>query len=286
MDVGNDRRSFSKPCLDVGPLAFQFGYARFHRRPVKTVLDSRHDPRHRLVDPGQCARVSIGLNTPLAVLLIDMRCIGGNRRLDSVGGYQPLGNARQRPALDLFAPDSSNVGAVVAAMMTSAAVTVTDHDAERPTAGEADQARTRAAEQRYDKAAYELRGIIGTIRAVREQREYLLWTLCGGIFLGCLLWAILPGIIARALPDSWQMPEKIATRVLREPSIWEGGARLMRVGSPETWRAISDAAEMHRGNREVIDACVQRAANAKQPVRCTIRVRSGDPLTEGAYIRV
>lgn len=135
---------------------------------------------------------------------------------------------------------------------------------------ESDQARIRAAEQRYDKAAYELRGIIGTIRAVRDQREYMLWTLCGGIFLGCLLWAILPGIIARALPESWQMPEKIATRVLREPSIWEGGVRLLQVGSPKAWKAISEAAEMRQQNREKIEACDKAARKAGKPVRCSI----------------
>jgi hypothetical protein len=140
-------------------------------------------------------------------------------------------------------------------------------------AHESDQARISAAEQRYDKAAYELRGIIGTIRAVREQREYLLWTLCGGMFLGCLLWAILPGMIARALPESWHMPEKIATRVLREPSIWEGGVRLLRTGSPQAWRAISDAAEMRQQNREKIEACEKAAHKAQKPVRCTIKVR-------------
>lgn len=147
-------------------------------------------------------------------------------------------------------------------------------------AHEADQARIRAAEQRYDKAAYELRGIIGTIRAVRDQREYMLWTLCGGIFVGCLLWAILPGMIARALPESWHMPEKIATRVLREPSLWEGGARLMRVGSPETWRAISDAAEMRQQNREKIETCEKAARKAGKPVRCSIDVAK--PLTHSA----
>lgn len=34
---------------------------------------------------------------------------------------------------------------------------------------------------------------------------------------------------------------------------------------------------MRRDNREAIDACVQQAAKAKQPVRCTIRVRNRQP---------
>ncbi|WP_350031487.1 DUF6118 family protein [Sphingopyxis sp.] len=68
------------------------------------------------------------------------------------------------------------------------------------------------------------------------------------------------------------MPEKIAARVLRAPTIWEGRVRLMQVGSPEAWRAISDAAEMRRDNKDKIAACEKRALNLKRPVRCTIEI--------------
>ena len=71
-----------------------------------------------------------------------------------------------------------------------------------------------------------------------DQRERFIWAASEGVLAGCLLWSILPGVIARSLPDNWNMPEKIEARVLREPSMWEGGARLLRVVSPQTWNAI------------------------------------------------
>lgn len=41
--------------------------------------------------------------------------------------------------------------------------------------------------------------------------------------------------------------------VIAEPSIWEGGVRTLKAGSPEAWRAISDAAEMRHQNTNMIE---------------------------------
>lgn len=141
-------------------------------------------------------------------------------------------------------------------------------------ARESDQELISTARRRYDVAIGELRGIVASARHAADQREYLIWSASGGVMAGCLLWAILPGPIARALPESWYMPEKIAARVLREPTLWEGGVRLMQVGSPEAWRAISDAAEMRRDNMDKLAVCEKRALNLKRSVRCTIEITS------------
>lgn len=52
----------------------------------------------------------------------------------------------------------------------------------------------------------------------------------------------------------------------------EGGVRLMQVGSPEAYRAISAAAEMRHDNRDKITACEKAAFERKKEVRCTIMV--------------
>jgi hypothetical protein len=93
----------------------------------------------------------------------------------------------------------------------------------------------------------------------------------------CLLWSVLPGFVARILPTNWHLPERIAARTVREPTLWEAGTRLMHAGSPAAWQSIADAAEMRDDNREAIDACVRRAAKAKQSIRCTISVRYRQP---------
>ena len=131
-----------------------------------------------------------------------------------------------------------------------------------------------AAKRERGEAIRDLRAIIGTANSIYEQKRLRWWYVGGGLLAGCLLWSVLPGFVARTLPTSWHLPERIAARTVREPTLWEAGTRIMHADSPAAWQAIAEAAEMRRDNREAIDACIQRAAKSKQPVRCTIRVRS------------
>lgn len=134
-----------------------------------------------------------------------------------------------------------------------------------------------AAKRERGEAIRDLRAIIGTANTIYEQKRLRWWYACGGLIAGCILWAVLPGFVARILPTSWHLPERIAARTVREPTLWEAGTRIMQADSPAAWQAIAEAAEMRRDNLDAIDACVQRAAKAKQPVRCTIRVRKLRP---------
>lgn len=129
------------------------------------------------------------------------------------------------------------------------------------------------AQQQHVEAVRTLRALVGNAASIAEQRSRLKWTAGGGLLAGCLLWAIFPGFVARILPVSWHLPERIAARTVREPTLWEAGTRIMRADSPEAWQAIADAADMRRDNREAIDACERNARKANQPVRCTIRIR-------------
>ena len=131
-----------------------------------------------------------------------------------------------------------------------------------------------AAKRERGEAIRDLRAIIGTANSIYEQKRLRWWYVGGGLLAGCLLWSVLPGFVARTLPTSWHLPERIAARTVREPTLWEAGTRLMQAGNPEGWQAIVDAADMRQTNREAINACVQRAIKAKQPVRCTIRVKN------------
>ena len=130
----------------------------------------------------------------------------------------------------------------------------------------------RKAQDRYNEAIRDLLGITATLRAAQEQRRHLIWAAGGGILAGCLLWSILPGAFARALPERWQLPERMAAHIVGAPTIWEGGVRLMQAGSPEAYRAISAAAVMRDENREKIAACETSASKSGKAVRCTIRV--------------
>ena len=87
-----------------------------------------------------------------------------------------------------------------------------------------------------------------------------------------LLWSFLPGVILRAMPASWHMPESMAAHIIGEPSLWEAGGRMMAADNPQDWQAIVAAADLRRNNHVVISRCEQRAAKFKRPVPCSIRV--------------
>lgn len=182
-------------------------------------------------------------------------------------------------------PDySSTLGEMakrLAAIEDKPAMTITPEDMASQIAAAAAEARREdrtalaEAQRQHDEAAYGLERLLGTARAIGDQRRHLLWAVGGGLLAGMLFWSIMPGVILRALPASWHMPESMAAHIIGEPSLWQSGSRMMQAGNPDGWQAIVTAAEMQQANRKTIDACEQAAAKAKRPVRCTIKVRSG-----------
>ena len=92
---------------------------------------------------------------------------------------------------------------------------------------------------------------------------------------GALLWAILAGPIARFMPASWLLPERMAARSLRMP-MWEGGQRLMRAGDPQAFAGVLAANRLTTANRETLEACRKQAVKAGKAVRCGIEVEKGE----------
>lgn len=183
---------------------------------------------------------------------------------------------------EIEVPDYSNTLAKIAksliAIESAPALQMTPEDfgarfeAAAVMARREDQAMLTKAARELTENARTLRTTIGTAATIDEQ-ERACWRWCGGGFAaGCLLMAILPGFVAHLAPTGWHWPERLAARTVREPTLWDAGTRLMRAGNPEGWQAIVDAADMRQANRDAIAACEQRAAKAKEPVRCTISI--------------
>lgn len=140
-----------------------------------------------------------------------------------------------------------------------------------------DQAMLAEAKRELAETTRSLRATIGTAATIDQQKRAC-WRRAGmGFAAGCLLMAVLPGLVAHLAPTGWYWPERLATRIVREPTLWQAGTRIMRADSPAAWQSIDDAAELRRDNHEAIDTCEQQAATTKQPVRCTIRVRYRQP---------
>src|SRR3546814_6402063 len=87
-------------------------------------------------------------------------------------------------------------------------------------AREGDRAGVQQVQQSQVDAVQALHRIIGNAHTREQQREHIWWGIGGGVLAGCLLWAILPGVVARIMPVSWHWPERIAARTVREPTLW------------------------------------------------------------------
>lgn len=138
-----------------------------------------------------------------------------------------------------------------------------------------DQDQISQARDDLHHAAQAMRSVTAHARTAAEQRQQLYQVAGGALLAGILLWSFLPGTIARAMPESWHWPERMATRMVGESTRWDAGARLMQSDSAEAWSALAQAAEIQRDNRDAIDACRKNAATSQQPVRCTVRIRAG-----------
>jgi hypothetical protein len=116
-----------------------------------------------------------------------------------------------------------------------------------------------------------LQGVAVSARRGDEQNRWLMWTAIGGVVLGMILWAAFAGVVARAVPASWQWPEKMAARTLDMP-MWEAGRHLLITDSPESWNVLADGGNIVQENRKTIEGCQKAAAKAKEAVRCTVSI--------------
>ncbi|RIV83614.1 hypothetical protein D2V07_16035 [Aurantiacibacter zhengii] len=117
-----------------------------------------------------------------------------------------------------------------------------------------------------------LAAIVGRVRTEDEQKRQT-WRFAGvGLAAGIMLWAILPGTIARAMPESWQWPERIARKAVGEPTILEAGIRLIRSQNPEAWEELAAAQRIFSANREAFERCIEKAGKVERSVGCEFQI--------------
>lgn len=122
-----------------------------------------------------------------------------------------------------------------------------------------------------DLATGRLAAIVGRVRTEAEQKRQT-WRFAGvGLAAGILLWSILPGTIARAMPESWQWPERMARKAVGEPTIVKAGIRLIRSQNPDAWEELTTAQRILSANREALEKCKERAVK-ERAVSCSIKI--------------
>lgn len=121
------------------------------------------------------------------------------------------------------------------------------------------------------KAGGALGNLGGRVRTREAQVRWMAFAAGGGALLALVAWLGLSGPIIRALPPSWQIPERVAAATLGQDR-WAGGARLMRGADAVAWSKLRRGEEIVTQNANVLDACWKRVERLKRPVTCEVRV--------------
>ena len=123
--------------------------------------------------------------------------------------------------------------------------------------------------QRVDAAGADLERLADRQRTGREQvRQVAIMTAVGAI-AGVIVWVSFSGPIARTLPPSWSVPDRMAAATLRlDP--WTAGAQLMRTADRVSWSVLMAASRLERENRTKLELCRNAALKTGRPQACPI----------------
>ena len=124
---------------------------------------------------------------------------------------------------------------------------------------------------RIENAAFGLEKIVGRARSTADQRRRERILASAGVLVGVIGWAGVSGPIARALPDGWGVPERMAAATLGTAR-WDGGAQMMKSADPAGYQALLHASKFVSLNQRSLAACVETAAKTGKPRRCVVEV--------------
>lgn len=130
--------------------------------------------------------------------------------------------------------------------------------------------KTAASELR--DATRALQGVTVSARRAEDQKWWVMLSAIGGIVVGMMLWAVFAGVVARAVPASWQWPERMAAQTLGGTT-WEGARRLAVASYPGTWNTMVAGMIIGQGNQALLERCQQAANKVNAPVRCKVRIK-------------
>jgi hypothetical protein len=128
--------------------------------------------------------------------------------------------------------------------------------------------------QRVVMAGADLERLATGWRTGREQvRQVAIMTAVGAV-AGVIVWVCFSGPVARALPPTWRIPERMAAATLRLDR-WEAGGRLMESADPKRWEQSARGAMLQRDNQAALETCWKEATRTGRAQRCSVEVKVG-----------
>ena len=112
------------------------------------------------------------------------------------------------------------------------------------------------------RATGELTKRLASARARGEQNRRLYGLSGGALVAGALFWAEFAAPVARAMPQAWHWPERMAARTV-DKSMWAAGQDLMASANPRAWHAIVSDVAIVRGSRAASEKLRPADANRR-----------------------
>ena len=174
-----------------------------------------------------------------------------------------------------LAADLADFGEAVTSMQDSPALKLTPGQFAQSIAQagkearEADRREIAQAKAAMDGWVSRIAKAYASAREAGEQRRHLCRVAGASLAAGMVIWAVIPGPILRALPESWHLPEHVAARMLGT-DMWQGGERLLAAANPDGWDNVLIGNHIMRDNRATIEACRKAANHSGKKMRCTV----------------
>ena len=124
-----------------------------------------------------------------------------------------------------------------------------------------------AAQRELEAAMTAITARVASARSRDRQFYWVAGSGASGLVVGMLFLLLLAGPVARTLPESWRMPEKIAAWTIGT-SIWEAGQRMMRAADPVAWDALIRDYRVVEENKNTVAPAGTPAPKKRSPVRC------------------
>jgi hypothetical protein len=96
---------------------------------------------------------------------------------------------------------------------------------------EQDRKMMQEARARMDATAGRIDAAMARERSAAEQDRVLLYNRIACAVAGMVTFSILPGVVARSLPASWAVPERLAARTVGK-DMWHAGQQMMDKAQP------------------------------------------------------
>lgn len=122
-----------------------------------------------------------------------------------------------------------------------------------------------------ERVGAQLAGLAGQVRTAEEQALQIGVTAGLTAILTLSAWLSLSGPVARALPERWQVAERMAAATLDLDRL-QAGQRLLSRADPEAWLELGRARDLVGLNAKALAGCAERKSAQRSHSACLVEL--------------